>query len=77
MTLFRRFAPAVLILLALAGLLEPRTEVADCHCIDVDVLGDSTVGGLVGNNMGTVTGCSTSGVVKGTGTVGGLALGDW
>ena len=41
--------------------------------VDVNVSGISTVGGLVGLNLGTITNCSTTGTVSGGHAVGGLA----
>jgi hypothetical protein len=50
--------------------------IQNLHLVDVDISGDSNVGGLVGFNFGTVTNSSVSGIVKGYFNVGCIAGGN-
>jgi hypothetical protein len=47
-------------------------QARDVHLEDVNIAGDCYVGGLVGDNYGTVEHCSVTGVITGTEDVGGL-----
>jgi hypothetical protein len=64
--------------LGLFGLLGLGGEVRDLGVVDVNVIGSgSYVGGLVGNNAGTVAQCHSTGSIVGTGfDVGGLVGGN-
>lgn len=47
--------------------------IRDVHLVDIDVTGQGQVGGLAGNNSGTITDSSVAGTVTGRDAVGGLA----
>ena len=60
--------------LGLFGQLGPEAEVKNLGVVDVNVLGSGfCVGGLVGINGGSISSCYSTGVVKGSSSVGGLA----
>ena len=51
----------------------PTGKVRNLGVVDVNITGTGdSVGGLVGMNMGAITGCYSTGAVSGTGSVGGL-----
>ena len=59
--------------LGLFGLLEPGAEVKNLGVVDVNIAGSGDyVGGLVGENVGAVTACYSTGIVSGDSSVGGL-----
>ena len=59
--------------LGLLGELEPGAEVKDLGVVDVNIDGSgSCVGGLVGQNVGTLTRCYSTGTVSGRERIGGL-----
>jgi len=59
--------------LGLFGYLGPGAKVTNIRLVDVDIVGTGdTIGGLVGENHGSVTQCSCTGVVCGNSGVGGL-----
>jgi len=60
--------------LGLFGWLASGAEVRGLGVVDVNITGSSNVaGGLVGSSEGALTGCYSTGVVRGRGCVGGLA----
>jgi hypothetical protein len=56
----------------LFGSLGSQGEIRNVTLVDVRVSGKEDVGGLVGSNCGSITGCDASGEVSGDKTVGGL-----
>lgn len=57
----------------LFGYIDTDASLSDIHLVDVDVTGNSAVGGLLGENKnGSVTKCSVTGTVAGVSNVGGL-----
>ncbi|MEQ8524130.1 T9SS type A sorting domain-containing protein [Gracilimonas sp.] len=57
----------------LFGYIDTDALLADVHLVDVDVTGNSAVGGLLGENSnGSVSNCSVTGTVAGVSNVGGL-----
>jgi len=56
---------------SLAGWVETGT-ITDCYATDAGIAGKTCVGGLVGKNRGSITGCRASGKVSGISDVGGL-----
>ena len=56
----------------LFGYAGSESEITNVGLEDVDVNGSSYVGGLVGNNSGTITNCYSTGSVSGSSYVGGL-----
>lgn len=56
----------------LFGYIYSSAEIHNLHLLDVDIIGNSNVGGLVGNSKGKITSCSISGSVEGSFWVGGL-----
>jgi hypothetical protein len=64
--------------LGLFGELRKGAEVKNLAVVDVNVMGSSDyVGGLVGSNGGALTGCNSTGVVRGREDVGGLVGDNW
>ena len=59
-------------LIGLFGCLAPGGKVTDLGVEDVNITGDSLVGGLMGSNAGTVSYCHSTGNVTGDADVGGL-----
>ena len=50
-----------------------NAELVDIHLVDVDIQGETYVGGLVGPNYGLITGCQISGQISGHEQVGAVA----
>jgi hypothetical protein len=64
--------------LGLFGSLGSGAQVKNLGVVDINVTGSGNdVGGLVGNNGGTVTQCYSTGAVKGNNYVGGLVGNNW
>lgn len=57
----------------LFGSVDTGSVIKDLNLRDVDIIGSSYVGALVGVNRGTIINTSSSGIVKGNSSVGGLA----
>lgn len=56
----------------LFGDVEEGAIIKDVKLKDINIIGDSYIGGLAGGNSGTITGCHVNGNVKGSSYVGGL-----
>jgi hypothetical protein len=61
---------------SLAGWVETGT-ITDCYATDAGIAGKTYVGGLVGQNGGSITGCRASGKITGISDVGGLVGGNY
>ena len=58
--------------IGLFGYMESGAEITNVGLLNVDIIGDNFVGGLVGENEGTITNSYVAGSVSGGGNVGGL-----